>query len=941
MTRKRLWCWTGEFFCFKSLKCDLLKAPSGFETMHAPRSLLTVVVIITCSLMTEKHHCLASQKKTCFNVQDGRADCSHLSLTAVPSHLPENITSLDVSHNRLKAIPPASLAPYPGLRHLNVGYNSITRLERGLCQTLPLLQTLNMEHNVVHVLEKEDMSHCTNLTRLSMASNKLKIQGEPFSALQSLRVLDVSKNQLQSASLGSQPQLRALVSLNLAFNGFTTLRKDDFSFLGHSFFLKVLNISSVPLKTLEPGCFKPISGLRTLMMDGSQMGTLVISHLCSALSETAIDALSLQKTRLVTLTKAAFRGLQKTNITFLDLSRNGMGKIEGGAFRWLSRLQTLILTENNIKHLTSETFQGLNSLKTLQLTKALVKSHPMPIIEDFSFQPLSTLEILIMQRTAIHEITEHTFAGLTSLRELDLSWSSCTSLRIITNRTLVSLAQSPLTKLILTWTAITQIEPGSFSVLRNLTSLFLDFNFIKQNFTGREFEGLDQVEEIRMSCNRQVNLSPRSFVNVPNLRILNLGKSLNPETVKMDPSPFSPLAKLTVLDLSHNNIANILVNMLEGLGNLKVLMLQHNNLARLWESGNLGGPVLFLKSAQNLTTLHMDSNGLHEIPAEALTGLGNLREISLADNLLNNLNVSIFDHLSSLQVLNLQKNLLTAVRPEVFKAPLRNLSLLLMDKNPFDCTCESMLWFRTWLNDTNGTRVPGLGDQYVCNTPLAYFNRSIMDFDTLSCKDMTPFQALYIMSSTAVTMLMILALLVRFQGWRIQFYWNILINRALGFSDAEAEEGREFEYDAYVIHADKDASWVEKRIVPLENDKYRFCLEDRDSVPGISKLQSIVDNMRKSRKILFVVTETLLRDPWCRRYKAHHALHQVIEASRDSVVLVFLQDVHDYKLSRSLFLRRGMLRSCCVLDWPVHKERVPAFHQKLLIALGMTNRLQE
>ncbi|XP_037328231.2 toll-like receptor 3 [Pungitius pungitius] len=910
--------------------------------MHVPCSLLALAVIITCDLMTEKHHCLASQKKTSCNVQGGRADCSHLSLTAVPPDLPKSITSLDVSHNRLKTIPPASLTPYPGLRHLSVGYNSIARLDRGLCQTLPLLQTLNMEHNVLHVFEEEDLSHCTNLTRLVMASNKLKLQGEPFSALQSLRVLDVSKNKLQSARLGSRPQLPSLVSLDLAFNDFTTLKKDDFSFLSHSPFLQVLNMSSVPLKTLEAGCFKPISGLRTLIMDGSKMGTRVISKLCSELSETAIDALSLQKTELVTLTEAAFTGLQKTNITFLDLSRNRMGKIEGGAFSWLSRLQTLILTDNNIKHLTNKTFRGLNSLKTLQLTKAMVKSRPVPIIEDFSFQPLSTLEILILHGTAVHEITEHTFAGLTSLRELDLSRMSCTSLRIITNKTWVPLAGSPLTKLNLTWTAIAKIEPRGFSGLRNLTTLVLDFNFISQTLTGTEFEGLDQVEEIRMSVNHQtVNLNSQSFVNVPNLRILTLAKSLTAEAVNMDPSPFSPLAKLTVLDLSNNNIANIRLNMLEGLVNLKVLKLQHNNLARVWKSGNLGGPVLFLKSTPNLTTLQMDSNGLDEIPAEALSGLGNLREISLASNLLNYLKDSVFDHLSSLRVLNLQKNLLTAVRPQVFRAPLRNLSLLLMDRNPFDCTCESMQWFVKWLNDTNGTRVPLLRDQYLCNTPLEYFNRSVMDFDTLSCKDTTPFQALYIVSSTAVTMLMVSALLVRFQGWRIQFYWNILIGRALGFSDAEVEEGREFEYDAYVIHAEKDGSWVERRIVPLENDTCRFCLEDRDSVPGMSKLESIVDNMRKSRKILFVVTETLLRDPWCRRFKVHHALHQVIESSRDSVVLVFLQDVHDYKLSRSLFLRRGMLRSCCVLDWPVHKDRVPAFHQKLLIALGMTNRLQE
>ncbi|XP_056265974.1 toll-like receptor 3 [Pseudoliparis swirei] len=910
--------------------------------MHAPRSLLLLPAIIMFHFMTGQHNCAATQKKTSCQVQGGRADCSHLRLKAVPPNLPRNITGLDVSHNDLRALPTGSLAPYPLLLHLNVSYNSITKLDQAVCRTLPLLQTLNMEHNVVHVLSEEDVSHCTNLTRLIMASNKLLLRGEPFSALQSLRVLDVSMNKLESAKLGSRPQLPNLVSLDLAFNSFTSLKKDDFSFLSHSPFLQVLNMSSVSLKKLEPGCFQPISGLRTLIMDGSNMGTQVISKLCSELSATAIDSLFLRKTKLITLTNATFKGLKETNLTFLDLSRNDMEKIDGGAFRWLSRLHTLILTDNNIMLLTEDTFKGLDSLRSLQLTKALVKRHATPVIKDFSFRPLSALESLILQRTAVHDITENTFTGLSSLRELDMSWSSCVSLRNINNKTLVSLAGSPLLKLNLTGTAIAQIHPGSFSFLRNLTTLLLDFNFVKQTLTGEEFEGLNRVEELHMSNNHQtVNLNSRSFVNVPNLRVLNLGQSLKAEAVNMDPSPFRLLLKLTFLDLSNNNIANFRENMLEGLVNLKVLRLQHNNLARLWKTGNLGGPVLFLKHAQGLTTLLLDSNGLDEIPAEALRGLSRLREISLGNNDLDSLKDSIFDDLSSLRVFDMQKNLLTAVRPGVFKAPLRNLSLLLMTKNPFDCTCESMLWFATWLNDTHGTRVPGLRDQYMCNTPLAYSNRSVMDFDGLSCKDKTPFQALYILSSVAVIVLTATALLVRFHGWRIQFYWNVLINRTLGFSDAKAEEGREFEFDVFVIHAEKDADWVERRMVPLENDSCRFCLEDRDSIPGVSKVQSFLDNTRKSRKILYVVTEALLRDPWCHRFKAQHVQHQVIEGRRDSVVLVFLQDVHDYKLSRSLFLRRGMLRSCCVLDWPVHKERVPAFHQKLLIALGMTNRLQE
>ncbi|XP_061534943.1 toll-like receptor 3 isoform X2 [Phycodurus eques] len=880
----------------------------------------------------------ASQKMTSCRIRGTKADCSRLSLAAVPPDLPGNITSLDLSHNRLSQIPPASLAPYADLLHLDVSFNSLKSLDGGLCRALPLLQTLNVDHNEVHVIQEEDVRACGSLTRFCLSSNRLKLKGEAFAGLQSLTFLDVSKNNLNSAKLGSRPQMPDLFELRLGFNTFSTLAKDDFALFSHSASLQVLNLESSTIKTVEPGSFQPISHLRTLIMDGSNMGTTAISKLCSALSGTSIQTLSLQRMKLVTLTNATFKDLQETNLTFLDLSNNGLGKIEEGSFRWLSKLDALVLSNNNIKHLAKQTFQGLDSLNQLDLRKALVKSHTSarPIIDDFSFQPLGAMETLCLQWTSARLITEHTFTGLKSLKELDLSWSSYASLKNISNKTLISLGGSLLLKLNLTATAMMQIQHGAFAHLGNLTHLLLNFNFIKQTLSGTEFQGLDRLQELHLSFNHQtINLSSMSFVSVPLLRVLTLCKSLTATSLNLDPSPFEPLSNLVYLDLSNNNIANLRASLLNRLVSLKVLKLQHNNLARLWKAANLGGPVFYLKGLEKMTSLQMDSNGFDEIPAEALTGLSNLRELSLSNNLLNNLKDSVFDSLTSLKVLHLQRNLITAVRPEVFRTPLANLSYLLMDRNPFDCTCESILWFVTWLNTTN---IPGWSGQYMCNTPLAYFNRPVADFDTLSCKDMAPFQALYILSSTLVGLLTVTALLLRFHGWRIQFHWNVLVNRALGFSDTRAEEGRQYEYDAYIIHAEVDTSWVERALMPLEVDTCRFCLEDRDSMPGMSQLESIVANLRNSRKIIFVVTESLLSDPWCNRFKAHHALHQVMEASRDSVILVFLQDVHDYKLSHSLFLRRGMLRKRCVLHWPVYKERVVAFRQKLLIALGMTNR---
>lgn len=151
--------------------------------MCAPHSWPTSAMIITCYFLMGPSSYVSCQKKTSCYVQGGRADCSHLSLSEVPQNLPRNLTSLDMSHNRLARIPPESLAPYPGLLHLNISFNSIKKLDGGLCKTLNLLQTLDVGHNQVLSVRIEDFSHCTVLTHLILAQNRLKLIGEPFSAL--------------------------------------------------------------------------------------------------------------------------------------------------------------------------------------------------------------------------------------------------------------------------------------------------------------------------------------------------------------------------------------------------------------------------------------------------------------------------------------------------------------------------------------------------------------------------------------------------------------------------------------------------------------------------------------------------------------------------------------------------------------------------------------
>ncbi|KAG9335988.1 hypothetical protein JZ751_003387 [Albula glossodonta] len=878
--------------------------------------------------------CHLTQKTVACEIKDQTADCSHLSLNEIPNNLPTNITRLDVSHNRLRGLPGPTLARYSRLLCLNAGYNSITRLDGDMCLVLPFLRTLNVQHNEVHLLTDKDFRHCSNLTHLNLSFNRLKLQGEPFLPLKGLTALDVSNNSLTSARLGSLPQLWSLETLSLSGNFIKTLSKSDFSYLSNSS-LQSLALSSIPLKKLEPGCFQPIRGLCDLVMDGSTLSLQLLTKLSQELSGTEIRSLSVQKVKLETLNNDTFRGLNNTNLTALDLSSNNLVHFTGSPFQWLGALETLSLVQNNLKQLTSSTFIGLGNLRVMNLSKALVNTHN--IIDDFSFSPLVRLETLLMGSTAFRQVTAHLFSGLESLRYLNLSRSRI-DLQTVSNATFVSLSRSPLHTLDLSGTEISRLEPGAFSGLGNLTTLLLGYNHISHPLTGEEFLGLHRLEVMNMYYNWKIILTPASFACVPNLRSLSLGRS-QVQNLEFEPSPFQPLRNLSILDLSNNNIANLKGGLLDGLDDLRVLKLQHNNLQRVWKSANPGGPVLFLQGLSNLEILELDNNGLDEIPVEGLRGLTRLQELSLAGNVLNHLRDSIFDDLISLRVLRLQRNLVTSVPPGVFSLAFHNLSVLNMEYNPFDCTCESILWFVEWLNATNAS-VPLLASEYICNTPPAYFNKSVSYFDPLSCKDLAPFESLYVLSCSLVLITMVTAFLFRFQGWRIQFYWNVLVSRTLGLMEPDHGEPR-FEYDAYLIYAAGDMEWVKRNMLPLEEDKrYSFCMEDRDFVPGHSRLESIVETMKSSRKIVFIVTDNLLRDPWCGQYKVHQAMHQVIEDSRDSVVLVLLEDIPDHRLARTLLIRKGMLKSHCVLQWPVQRERVPAFRHKLRVALGSSNALQ-
>ncbi|XP_053110424.1 toll-like receptor 3 isoform X2 [Hemicordylus capensis] len=715
-------------------------------------------------------------------------------------------------------------------------------------------------------------------------------------------------------------------------NKIAELKKEDLYFLSNTSLI-TLDLSSNPLMEFQSGCFHAIGNLYGLILNKVQLTHVLTEKVCSELSDTSIRNLSLSQVQLSRISDSTFRGLNKTKLAILDLSNNGLSVVENDSLTWLSNLEILNLENNKITHLFSHSLHGLYNVNYLNLRNSGIKK-----VDDFAFVGLKSLGHLIMDGNSFPQITPNTFKGLDNLKNLSLS--TCTiTLGTITNRTFSSLANSPLQLLNLTKTKITSIEAGAFSWLGQLKTLDMGLNGIRGQLTGQEFKGLNRIETLYLSYNSGLTLASNSFVLIPSLRKLGL-RRIGCSNLALSPSPFRMLTNLTVLDISNNNIADIKDDLFDGLHQLEILNMQHNNLARLWKHANPDGPVLFLNNLQKLHLLDLESNGFDEIPVKAFHGLSQLRSLHLESNNLNLLPEFVFDDLTSLNSLFLQKNLITSVEENVFGRVFRNLEMLDVGINPFDCTCESIAWFVDWLN-VSKTYVPDLNN-YLCNTPSKYHNSVVAHFDTSPC-DSAPFQLVYIVTTSLILLLIFVVLLVHFEGWRIKFLWSVSVNRVLGFREIDRPQ-QQFDYDAYVIHARKDKNWVSSNFIPLEEENnqpvIRFCLEERDFEAGISEFEAIINSIKRSRKIIFVVTEHLLRDPWCKRFKVYHAIQQAIEQSRDSIILVFRQNIPDYKLNSALCLRRAMFKSCCILEWPAQKERVSAFYQQLKLALRSSSRIQ-
>lgn len=374
-------------------------------------------------------------------------------------------------------------------------------------------------------------------------------------------------------------------------------------------------------------------------------------------------------------------------LTYLDISRNGIRALEAGIFRGCEQLRELILDGNLLTAVPANELGGPLSLNTLSLRDNNIDELPSKIFASGQIPQLETLDVsgngltnigrgafigtphLAQLRLAYNRITRldsDAFEGTKALRDLDLSNNylsdfpgvamirhsstlthldlSSNRIRLLDNEYISKL--STLLVLNVSRNEITNLAPGTFIGMRRLRHLDISVNSMRA-VEDDAFEGLESLEELILTDNNILLVPASALGRLPKLRSLQL--DFNRIAAVSGDIVGSVAERAEEISLARNVIRELPDGTFRRCKRLRKLELTGNLLAGTPSIG------MFIGTEETLQELHLSYNKLTGWPSDLR--LTALETLDLSNNRLAEIAKYAFDYMTELQYLNLSGNL--------------------------------------------------------------------------------------------------------------------------------------------------------------------------------------------------------------------------------------------------------------------------------------------
>jgi Leucine-rich repeat (LRR) protein len=573
-------------------------------------------------------------------------------------HLTGTMDVLYIGENEIDDIESYSFSNMIGLRYLHIEINQLKFVRNKTFFNLGDLKMLDMSQNEISALESNSFENMKSLESLKLGTNDIeRIESDAFVSIENLKTLQLSKNQLSSIPKNLLLNFPHLEILYLNSNEF---KKFDVN-VGDS--LRELDISYNDIAVFEQNSFENSRNLSKLKIKWNKM----VEIECVRELKNLVD-LDLAYNRLIKISKKLFENF--TVINSLDLSYNYLDGFGENAFLGLDNLKMLHLSSNYIKILSRNFLNHLNSLQILNLNKNGLKH-----VEPFSFRNLRNLSELNLQSNKLSGFVENsTLYNLTNLRVLNLNLNYFTSINeslksnlkhlesletlLMRNNLIEYLNENDfefnpyLKEIDLNFNRIKFIHFDTFQSLRNLTSLSLSrtqLDYVNLNILN----GL-KMTKIDFSFN---NISFDQFILMDKLIEIDM-ENVNFLTRNYSFEIFFSL-NLKSIDLSNNSLSTNHFQYISKMYQLEVLELCQVGLQSMAQINFTNLP--------KLIKINLSFNNLTQILYESLAYLLYLEHLDLSFNRIDFIGERIFStnignsERKKLKYLNLQSNLLVSV----------------------------------------------------------------------------------------------------------------------------------------------------------------------------------------------------------------------------------------------------------------------------------------
>ncbi|KAB0802187.1 hypothetical protein PPYR_04373 [Photinus pyralis] len=175
-------------------------------------------------------------------------------------------------------------------------------------------------------------------------------------------------------------------------------------------------------------------------------------------------------------------------------------------------------------------------------------------------------------------------------------------------------------------------------------SLKADYMKYFKHFKASFLSGLSYLESLTLSNNEIEIIDDDVFMGSSNLTEIDLGSN----SIRLTPNLFKYTEKLTLIDLSMNNLDSIPDTLFHNLNNLRVLFLWGSNFTTI--NGSI------FRDLTSLRTLELSHCHIQHLPYDAFYSLKNLTAINLGMNEFETLPANTFAKSTLLETIKMENN---------------------------------------------------------------------------------------------------------------------------------------------------------------------------------------------------------------------------------------------------------------------------------------------